>query len=1018
MYAIITPLVRAARIASGPVGGPKRRRARPDGALSHAAHDGGGARHGAALATGTPSRVAQPDLPSVDTARVLAHSLEETARAHRALYRDLEDVEVVGAAVSTLVREQGRALSRAPSLHPLARVLELLKGAVHGLAAHQSAEFGRFRPEEYLASVLRATDHAAGLLKRLKHELKSAERAAAAEQSGVPDVSSTRGRRNATPLCEILLGRDQLAAQFWSIAFGGNTFEVKRASFASCCGRVIEQEWLDVQLVERALDRYDRGLISQLDLSAFIDKHGGMVRGFAAVCMPGQVSPHAWGASRKGECGPSVALGDCCADPVRVSWDLTGSRIRQVDCDAGISAAVLDNGELYTWGSVAGGKLGRDEPFGLDADDLAPPGIDGVPRKVEALEGCRVAFVSCSASYAAAVSEDGQLFTWGSFGGDDHAPTLGHRHGEVLMGTEDGNHYSPVPIAVRALRSMHVTHVSCGPEHAAAVTAHGLLYSWGSGDRGRLGIGSEVDAWAPQQVADLVGKRVVQVACGTVHTLALTVRGELFVWGGARSGKLGLGGVGFCDTFVQKTRSGQPFVPRPKSLSALASMHVSHISAGRAHSLAVTEQGALYTWGCGKDGKLGHGGVEAEWLPRRVSSMLTVEVVQASCGREHTAATTGTGWLFSWGRGVRGKLGVGSEEDIDRPARVTRVPGPVYQVSCGRHHTLAIVGHKPVSTEAVALYERQLQTVLLQAATESSGRGAHRASDSLEPAPRHARDRGSRSFWPQHHTAQRSSVAAYSTVFPDEVDAPPELPSASAVFAGAAVAEQEEQDRPEHALSRAGGDSGSDRLHDDETRGPDHEEQQVRSAWQEKYESEHEQTMMLKQEVEQLRAAHAQSSSMNAGHVGAATGMIGIPMAMPDLNATLDELKVAKSEEVAGLREEREGQRKKLAAAVTYTRVYQNLEALQPSRSADVEPVLAEVMERMVELRSELDPKQLHTALGKEQLLPEGQWPQEPPPSTRSPSAEHVSLLSRAAPSSASAAAAAMSSRPHIAALN
>jgi hypothetical protein len=170
--------------------------------------------------------------------------------------------------------------------------------------------------------------------------------------------------------------------------------------------------------------------------------------------------------------------------------------------------------------------------------------------------------------------------------------------------------------------------------------------------------------------------------------------------------------------------------------------------------------------------------------------------------------------------------------------------------------------------------------------------------------------------------------------------------------------------------------------------------------------------MMLKQEVEQLRAAQGQISSTNAGRVGAATGMTGMPMAMPDLDATLDELKVAKSEEVAGLREEREGQRKKLAAAVTYTRVYQNLEALQASRPGDVEPVLVDVMERMVELRSELDPRQLHTALEKEQLLPEGQWPQEPPPSTRSPSVGHVSPQSRAAPSSTPLPpAAAMSSR-------
>ena len=968
---------------------PTARRVRPDGALSDVGTSrrrGGGG--GAALATAP--RVAQPDLPSVETARVLAHSLEETARGHRALYRDLEDVETVAAALGTLVREQARALSLAPTLHPLVRVLELLKHAVHGLAAQQPAEFGRFRPEEYLSTVTRATDRLAGLVKRVKRELKRAERAAAAEQSGVSEVASAR--RRTTPLCEILLGSDQLASQFWSIAFGGDTFEVKRASFASCCGRVIEQEWLDVQLVERSLDRYDRGLISQLDLSEFVDKHGGMVRGFAAVCMAGQSGPYAWGANRKGECGPADEFGDSCAEPMQIGWELGGSRIRQVDCDAGITAAVLDNGDLYTWGSVTGGKLGRDEPFGPGADDQAP-GVDGVPRKVEALGGCRIAFVSCGASYAAAVTDDGQLFTWGSFGGDDHAPTLGHRHGEVLMGTEDGNHYSPVPIAVRALRSMHVTQVSCGPEHAAAVTAHGQTYSWGSGDRGRLGIGSEVDAWAPQQVADLAGKRVVQVACGTVHTLALTVRGELFVWGGARSGKLGLGGVGFCDTFVQKTRTGQPFVPRPKNVSALAAMHVTHISAGRAHSLAVTEQGALYTWGCGKDGKLGHGGVEAEWLPRRVSSMLTVSVIQASCGREHTSAVTGAGWLFSWGRGVRGKLGVGSEEDIDRPARVTRLPGPAYQVACGRHHTVAIVGQKSVSNEAVALYERQLQTVLLQAVTETAGRAHHETVEHVQSHTRVDRAvRSSRTQARQHgpHLETRRSMP-HRAVFSDEGDS--QLASVSPVVLDSTA------DTEPGPHFRAGSNSGSEQLPEASAPGtapPDVEHEQHRQVgipsddWQEKFEREQVQNSMLQQQLEQLRAAHAAGTP--AGH-----GRAGEPFAMPDLNATMDELREAKSEEVAGLREITEGQRKKLAAAVTYTRVYQNLEALQQTRPSDVEPLLQEVTERMVELRSELDEKQLQNALQKEQLLPEGDW--SPEPSVRSPSIDRDSARMVAPPS-------------------
>ena len=934
----------------------------PDGLMSSAPREAA-SRLGTRPRHEASPRVAQPRLPDVETARVAAHSLQETAKAHRAVYHDLEDVESAAGAVGALVREHPQELSAAPSLGPLVRVLEALKEQVHGLAASRPAEFGRFRAQEHLASIIRGTDHLAALLKRAKLQMKRAE--APAEGDAARRASSASRRRLAPLLCDVLLGRDQLAAQFWAIAFGGDTFEVKRAAFASCCERVIDQEWLDVQLVERALDRHDRGLVSQLDLSAFVDEHGGMVRGLAATCAPGQTGLHAWGANRRGECGPSVALGDSCSEPVRVDWDLDGRRIRQIACETGISAAVLDSGEVYTWGSTGGGRLGRDDPHGAGSGAAgASPGVDDVPRRVAALQGCPVAFVSCSATYAAAVTEDGQLFSWGSFG-EQQAPTLGHRHGEVLLGsTADGCNYSPVPTAVRALRSMHVTHVSCGPEHAAAVTANGVAYCWGSGDRGRLGIGSEVDAWAPQQVADLNGKRVVAVACGTVHTLALTVRGELFVWGGARSGKLGLGGVGFCDTFVHKTRSGQPFVPRPKAVSALAAMHVTHIGASRAHSLAITEEGSLYTWGCGKDGKLGHGGSEPEWLPRRVSSTLTVHIVQAACGREHTSAVTDDGLLFSWGRGVHGKLGVGSEDDVDRPTRVTRLPGPVNQVCCGKHHTLCAVGHRPVSDDRVALYERHLEKVLLQtAATETSER-ARRAADEASPAQR-ARSGGGASRRSEREREQRHHDAVQ--------------PPSGAVEHQARV----EAPVPQHAAP-------APVASDEQLGAPGSTDQGHAQSWREKYEEEQrlrqeaqQKSATLMQQLDELHASRAASAPLGMG-------MMGLPTI--DLDSTMDELQVAQEEEQVGVREVSEGQRKKLAAAVTYTRVYQNLEALQQSGQGsptEIERRLHEVGERMVALRGQLDGEQLHSALEEEELLPAGDWPQVAPPPTRSASASH-----------------------------
>lgn len=56
------------------------------------------------------------------------------------------------------------------------------------------------------------------------------------------------------------------------------------------------------------------------------------------------------------------------------------------------------------------------------------------------------------------------------------------------------------------------------------------------------------------------------------------------------------------------------------------------IACGRDHSAAVTRQGSLYTWGSGPFGRLGHGYEKTEPTPRLVGSLLGTRVASVSCG--------------------------------------------------------------------------------------------------------------------------------------------------------------------------------------------------------------------------------------------------------------------------------------------------------------------------------------------------------------------------------------------------
>ena len=75
-----------------------------------------------------------------------------------------------------------------------------------------------------------------------------------------------------------------------------------------------------------------------------------------------------------------------------------------------------------------------------------------------------------------------------------------------------------------------------------------------------------------------------------------------------------------------------------------------------------------------------------------MSSLQDVQITRVTCGSYHTAAVGGGGRLWTWGGGMYGKLGHGTEAGCSRPKVVGAVEGlRVKEVACGSRHTLAVV---------------------------------------------------------------------------------------------------------------------------------------------------------------------------------------------------------------------------------------------------------------------------------------------------------------------------------------
>ena len=119
-----------------------------------------------------------------------------------------------------------------------------------------------------------------------------------------------------------------------------------------------------------------------------------------------------------------------------------------------------------------------------------------------------------------------------------------------------------------------------------------------------MGHGDQESQLLPRKAEAFAGQRVVAVSTEENHTLAMTADGAACSWGTAEHGRLGHG-------------DGQNQL-LPKKVEALIGQRVVAVSAG-CHSLTLTADGAVLTWGAARLGRLGHGeDVSNQLLPKRV----------------------------------------------------------------------------------------------------------------------------------------------------------------------------------------------------------------------------------------------------------------------------------------------------------------------------------------------------------------------------------------------------------------
>ncbi|XP_068123256.1 RCC1 and BTB domain-containing protein 1 isoform X2 [Hyperolius riggenbachi] len=258
---------------------------------------------------------------------------------------------------------------------------------------------------------------------------------------------------------------------------------------------------------------------------------------------------------------------------------------------------------------------------------------------------------------------------------DDEVFAFGQNCSNCL-GTGD-NQSSMIPKRLDVLSGKKVTGISYGSgPHVLVCTEDGELYAWGHNGYNQLGNGNTMQGTVPIQIGgDLLSKKVVQVACGSHHSLALSWEGEVFAWGYNNCGQIGMG-----------TTTNQPV---PRRVSAQMQCKAVAIAAGPTSSMAITENGQLYGWGYNGTGQLGLGSTGNQLIPCRVVFAPQVCVVQIVCGYSHTMGLTDQGHLYSWGANGNGQLGIGNKSNQLSPVRVETRERIVEIAACHSSHTSA-----------------------------------------------------------------------------------------------------------------------------------------------------------------------------------------------------------------------------------------------------------------------------------------------------------------------------------------
>ncbi|MCL2525948.1 MAG: DNRLRE domain-containing protein, partial [Coriobacteriia bacterium] len=316
--------------------------------------------------------------------------------------------------------------------------------------------------------------------------------------------------------------------------------------------------------------------------------------------------------------------------------------VTQLSASAANTFAIKSDGTLWGWGDNESGQLGVGNRI-----------QSGTPTEVSSghVSGEAWKYISSGSGFAIAIRDDGTLWSWGS----NWSGMLGH--GDTL------GRLSPVQVALPQGSSGEWTKVSAGDLHSMALKSDGSIWTWGSGNDGRLGTGDNTRRFVPTRITDshVSGNMWTDISAGHFFSAALRDDGSLWMWGQGFNGLLGQG----------STASSN--IPVRVSTTGVSGNRWVGVSAGTQFTLGIRDDGTLWSWGINGFGQLGNGSTLQRLVPTQVQSahVSGSKWTHMSAAGRHAIAVRDDGSLWTWGSSLSGQLGQGDTLQRNTPVRIT-----------------------------------------------------------------------------------------------------------------------------------------------------------------------------------------------------------------------------------------------------------------------------------------------------------------------------------------------------------